>query len=59
MKTTEKKTVTIKFTVREAEWLYKQLSEIRRINHVASATPAMLEEGFMAKSLQDRIDSES
>lgn len=59
MKPTDKKNITVKFTAREASWLYEQLEQIKRTNQAIGATPLMQAQAFMALSLQDRIDSES
>jgi len=49
---TEKKKVTITLTAKEAQWLWNQLETLRR------SAPAS-ELSFQAKSLQDRLESES
>jgi hypothetical protein len=58
MKTTDKKTVTVKFTRREADWLYRRLQMIRDTLDIPGSDYEMQQDVFMAKSLQDRIDSE-
>jgi hypothetical protein len=52
-----KKTVTIKLTAAEAEWLWYKLEGVAQ-QAKESGTPSALKDGFKAESLQDRIASE-
>jgi len=57
-----KKTVTIKLTAKEANWLLSKLDSIqnRSIDESKkSGSRSALEEAFKADSLMDRINSES
>jgi hypothetical protein len=53
---TEKKKITVTLTAHEAKWLWDRLQNIHRN---ADDTPVQREAAFMAKALQDRLESES
>jgi hypothetical protein len=61
MTTQTKKTVTVKFTATEVDWLLNKLERIAtdaRDKAKNSGSHSLLEEQFKAESLMDRIRSE-